>query len=177
MPLRPVASLAVKLLGLYAVIGALPSLGLIVSFFVDGTGAGGGLVSPWKIALINALPGSLQMIVGIGLWAFSDGISHSLVKDEGELPVSSHTAVGAILFSAVGAFSLVEFAVQLARFLSSLWTVNQSMLRPEDAHIGARDMVPMLVRGALGLWLLLGARSLVRGVLNFKNWGRDSNAL
>ena len=108
---------------------------------------------------------------------FSDGISHSLVKDEGEMPVSSQTALGAILFSAVGAWSLVEFAVQLARFLSNLWIVNQSLLRPENAQIGARDMVPMLVRGALGLWLLLGARSLVRGVLNFKNWGRDLDAL
>ena len=127
------------------------------------------------MALLNALPGSFQMIIGICLWAFSDGISHSLVKDEGETPLPSQTTWGALLFSAVGAFSLVEFAVQLAHFLRSMWLVNQidSVTSAGTAHIGAPDLIPILLRGALGLWLLLGSRGLVRGVMNLKNVGRD----
>ena len=83
------------------------------------------------------------------------------------------------MFSAVGALSLVESAAQLARFLTGVWVVNQSgsMFPPSQAHIGAGDFLPIAVRGALGLWLLLGGRGIVRGVLNLKNVGRDVERL
>ena len=94
--LRPLASLAVKLLGLYAILGALPYIGTVFNSFVFGLG-GKSIVTSLQLALFSALPGACQMIVGIGLWALSDGIAHSLVKEENETPIPPQTEWGASL--------------------------------------------------------------------------------
>lgn len=177
MSLRPFASLGVKLLGLYAVLGALPSIGALAIPFRSYAGSTSPFaLDPRLVMFFNILPGVIQMIVGIGLWAFSDGIAHSMVKDEGNAPTPSSNGWSEIVFSAVGALVLVDFATKLAQFTANVWSMSRtgSLLRPEDAHIGTPDLLPILVRGALGLWLLLGARGIVRGVANVRNVGRDA---
>ncbi|RYF41849.1 MAG: hypothetical protein EOO38_20275 [Cytophagaceae bacterium] len=44
-----------------------------------------------------------------------------------------------------------------------------------NLHVGPGDLIAILIQAALGLYLLLGARGLVRGLANFKNVGRDAD--
>ncbi len=177
MSLRPLASLAVKMLGLYAIINAVPHVAGIISPFVTPRTPG---FSPLSLALLNASGSVLQMLVGIGLWWFSDGIAHSAVGEDSDAPIRRDEGLTAIGFSVVGAYLVADFAVKLATYWANLYVVSRLGLATtspgiSEFHTGPSYFVPVVVQGAVGMSLLLGANGLVRGLANLKNVGRDRN--
>ncbi|BCM89498.1 hypothetical protein IAD21_01344 [Abditibacteriota bacterium] len=163
------------MLGLYAFIVAVPHISGIFGPFVVPRTPG---LSPLSLALLNASGGALQMLVGIGLWWFSNSIAQSAVPEDGEVPVRHDEGLTAIGFSVVGAYLMVDFAVKLATYWANLYMVKSLGLETSSAgisdfHTGPNHFIPILVQGALGVYLLLGAHGLVRGLANFRNVGRD----
>jgi hypothetical protein len=179
MSLRPLASLAVKMLGLYAVVNALPTLSHIIAPFTYR-----GISSPAHIAVLAASGGVLQMLVGIGLWFFSDGIAHSAVPQDGDTTVRRDEGLTAIGFSVVGIYLLSDAVVKFAHYTVTRYEINAfsstsgAGTSPDmytNLHVGTGDLIVLLIQAALGLYLVLGGQGLVRGLANFKNVGRDAD--
>ncbi|RYX83785.1 hypothetical protein EON83_13505 [bacterium] len=179
MSLRPLASLIVKMLGLYAVINALPTISGVVAPLIVAQGT----PAPFNAAPLSmaaALGGALQMLFGIGLWAFSDGIAHSAVPAEGELPVRRNEGLMEIGFSVVGVYLLANCATNFVRYATNRYLLNQNGFGADryldtyiSSHAGLGDALSIGVQGVLGLILVLCARGLVRGMATLRNVGRD----
>ena len=171
MSLRALASLAVKLLGLYLALGVLPTLALVALPFV----AQFRVDSPWTVALVNTVSGALQVGVGLSLLWFSDGIAEILVKDnEGR----ADTQWTELAFAVLGLYFAADAAAHLVRVVGVLLLINYppniTVAPPDNLSVLLRDALPQLVRGGIGLWILLGTRGIVRGVGALKNVGRDA---
>lgn len=175
MSLRPVASLAVKLLGLYAIINALPVLSLVVLAFTRDM-----FMSPaqtWTAALWNASGGALQMGIGIALWWFSEGVAALMVRGDEKAP-DEPVEWQTLAFSTLGLYLCTDSAAHLLRVAGVLLLTNYPpnvlWSSPDNLGLAVREAFPVLLRGLLGMWLLLGVRGIVRGVRNLKNVGRDA---
>lgn len=176
MSLRLLASLAVKLLGFYLALSTLPSFALVALPWVSRSLAGG---DPFTASLVNALSGALQMAVGIALWWFSDGLAELLVK--GNTDDNQPNAWTELAFATLGLYFVADAAAHMVQVVGVLLLINYppnvTLVPPDNLSVVLRDALPQLVRGAIGLWLLLGTRGFVRGVLNLKNVGRDGETL
>lgn len=121
MSLRPVASLAVKLLGLYAIINALPVLSLVVLAFTRDM-----FMSPaqtWTAALWNASGGALQMGIGIALWWFSEGIAALMVRGDEKAP-DEPVEWQTLAFSTLGLYLCTDSTAHLLRVAGVLLLTN-----------------------------------------------------
>lgn len=182
MSLRPLASLVVKMLGLYAVVNALPTISGVVAPFVISRLAPTPIVglSPLSTSLVAALGGALQMLFGIGLWAFSDGIAHSAVPRDGDLPVRLHEGLQKIGFSVVGVYLLGDAITDFARFATNRYWLNQNGMGMNgfvdtyvNLHVGPGDILAIVIQGAIGAYLLMGAPGVLGSAAVLRNVGRD----
>lgn len=166
MSLRPVASLAVKLLGLYAMLQSLSSLALtwlpglrIVNNQVLCSFTG--CFPQWSDVVHTIMVGVTQLLMGAGLWWFAERVTRVLVRRN--VPTFASEATWRFFgFGILGAFLLADSAAWLLEFRRSAFHVSQSF----------PTVLATVVRSSVGLWLLLHT-GVVRGLLNFKNWGRD----
>lgn len=169
MSLRPVASLGVKLLGLYAMLQSLNSLALawdpllrVLNNWASYSYTGPSLT--WGDVVPGLITGVLQLSVGVGLWLCCDLLANLIVKNDSPFPVPAAT-VRATGWRILGLFLLIDGASQIVGLL----------VRPNAGwpHIFPTPLlVSGVVRVSAGLCLWLVPR-LVRGVLDFRNWGRD----
>lgn len=174
MPLRPLASLAAKIIGLFIALNTLPSLMLVVLPFTSPYVA----APAWIAALVNAVSGSLQIGVGIALWWFSDGVAELLVRNDDGKVRNPWTELGFALLGLYFAVDAVAHLVQVAGVLLLMnYPPNVATMPPDNLNVVLREAIPQVVRGVIGLGILLGAKGLVRGVLNLKNMGRDAEEL
>lgn len=171
MPLRPVASLAVKLLGLYIAVQALSSLGVVwllaLNVYRGNVFCGIiGCFPNWDNVVPGLMGGLMQLATSAALWLFSDVVARFLVKDDAPVPVST-LKLRLSLGRVVGALVLVESACQVAALFAAYGN------RWETPHV---PVFVIVARCFVGLSLLFGP-VIVRSLLNFKNWGRDPETL
>jgi len=175
MSLRPVASLCLKLLSLWTLIPLLDWVSNLAQFFnpVYATALGPGGLRFFVIS--SAMSLGLRLSVGVALWLFADSLAASMVKDDtplSHLPTSIEWQ--RLAFSVLGAYFCVTATEGLGHAAIIAWKNGQDTLIRQTSTVGVADVVPLLVKGALGLWLLLGVRGLARSAAHFKNIGRDA---
>ncbi len=159
-----------KLIGLYVALSTLPSVVLVAMPFIKSYQGG----SPWVPALVNTVSGALQIGVGMALWWFADGVAEFMVKtDEG----ATQSLWTELAFASLGLYFAADAAAHLVQAIGVLLLINYppniTVTPPDNFTVVMREAVPQLVRGGIGLWILLGAKGIVRGVMDLKNVGRD----
>lgn len=175
MSLRPLASLLVKILGLYTVVQSLNLLGLVwipISDLLDDriTYSPIGPFPNWSDTVPGLIVGVLQILAGIGLMWFSDGIAHLMIKDkDDDSHLSSFNEQWKTAgIGVVGVYLLADSVSRVLLFIGLFLSREGGRGLPSFA-------IAALVRALIGLWLLLGARGIVRGTVNLKNIGRDAD--
>jgi len=147
---RQIASLACKVLGIYALIMAITASPAL--FYA----LNGDLSEAWY----NVASLVILLIAGIGLIAFSRQLGSSLAKgDDDSAPATLRVGVGfeVVAIGLLGVFDLLQSIPALLNHV--VWIATQD--KPEWATRGGlwgEGLASSGLRVALGLWLLLGAR-------------------
>ncbi len=172
MTKREIASLSCKLLSIFALISALGTLQYFFDYF--GTVAGFAApqstkFEPW-VLFSSAMPFVLQTTVALFLWLISDGLAVVMAKDDGAMMQQNATAslnrsdVLQLAFTIIGVFQISQ-AVPV--FLDA--AANRLIPHPGSVSLiignGTPYIFGSLVQLAIGLYLLSGARNLVRSVV------------
>lgn len=177
MSLRPVAALCLKLLSLWTLIPLLDWLSNLLQILNPSFTTAMGPIGTRFFVTGTIVPLLVRLSLGVALWVFAEGIPASMVKDEEPLShIPTPIEWQRLAFAVLGANLCVSSAEGLARSAIIAWQNAQDSLVHQKT-MGAAEVIPLLVKGALGLWLLLGVRGIVRGVANFKNVGRDAGIL
>lgn len=178
MSLRPVAALCLKLLSLWILIPLLDWFSSAAQLFNPLYATAFGAGATRSILFLNGVSLLLRLSIGVGLWLFADGLAASMVKDDTPM---SHLPTPIewqrLAFSVLGVYFCVSSAEGLSQSAIIAWQNAQDSLVSHSPTSGVVQVVPLLVKGALGLWLLLGVRGIIRGAANFKNVGRDAGIL
>ncbi len=170
MPLRSLASLGVKLIAVYALLQSLGSLALtwVLVLRVVNQQVNCSIIScfpDWQDVLPGLITGGVQLSASVGLWCFAERVATLIVKNPASpAPEGNWRSLG---FGVLGVFLLLDcVSLFAAQFLSD--------------HTLTQIPIPViwsqLLRGFVGLCLLFGSRT-VRGLFNFRNWGRDKEEI
>lgn len=175
MSLRPVASLCLKLLSLWILIPLLDWLSNFAQFFNPAYATALGPNGLRFFAVSSAMSLAVRLSLGVALWLFADSLAASMVQDDTPM---SHLPTPIewqrLAFAVLGVYFCVTTTEGLGHAAIIAWKNAQDTLIRQTSTAGAADVVPLLVKGALGLWLVLGMRGILRGAANFKNIGRDA---
>jgi len=161
MNTRSVASLSLKLLGIYAIILALPHTQILLFFTQSFHGRE---TSPLMIVGYLA-PFLLLIATGATLICFSAKLSRLLVStsDSKSEPETSTSDIQAIAFSIAGviiAAKAIPRITQIVTNISLLYNKGlESMAERAIAQAWASGL-GLVVQLAIGLWLFFGARGL-----------------
>jgi hypothetical protein len=171
MTKREIAALACRLLAIYALIGAFDLMAAFAALVVSESMSPGFVGAPVPNALVTLIPAEIRLLVAGALWFFADGLAASMA-DAPDHPKAHIVSADfrSVAFSVLGAFFLVGATANLAAMAIQVIlpiSVGSSQFFPAE-------LMRNLVTFALGLWLLLGARGIVRGVASLRNVGRDS---
>ena len=153
MTKREIATLSFKVLSVYAFLQAIDKSYDIIYFFVykDQLHLGD------KVNLImTSAPPVLSGICGILLWCVAPLLATSIFKSTGP-EYDSHASLRDIQMTA---FSIVGIFI-LATGLPNLVNVVLMMLTAAPARAMTHTIVVLVLKIALGLWLLLGSRRIV----------------
>jgi hypothetical protein len=165
MTARDIASLSVKLFGIYAFFQAVPMLpsvagGLGMLTMEEGSLSGLSFI----FALLYVLPFFLLIAGGILLLLYADSIGASLttrMTGNGE-PHISAMDVQAIAFSAIGVFAIVAAAPKILQIAANLYFTHTS---EEARAVGVRvlpQVVGLVAQTIVGVGLFIGARGLAK---------------
>jgi hypothetical protein len=158
---RSVASLSLKLLGIYAIILALPHSQMLLYLTQSVHGRSN---SPLMIAGYLA-PFLLLIVTGVTLISFSAKLSGLLVStsDSQPKPEASGTDIQAIAFSIAGVIITSQAIPKITQIVTNISLLNnkglESMAEQAIAQAWARGL-GLVVQLAIGLWLFFGARGL-----------------
>jgi hypothetical protein len=159
VPLPGLAIVGVKLLGLYAIIQALPQLTLLPLLIWDG-------VTPWSTAWVRltfALPQVCYLVIGIVLMRKTDWVVTRVARiPAGDEPsLSANEYVQGIAFSLVGVLLMTWGLAGVVGHLSRFAALQaQRGAGNVVADLGVRGAVEPLVELVLGLYLFLRGRGL-----------------
>lgn len=171
MTKREIASLACKLLSIYAIINAVGSLqGFVTTFFSAFRVSSSALTTGemW-ILLLSAMPFILQSIFAVFLWLLSDGLAIVMAKDESINGGNSTSSLNAhdILLMAFAIIGVLQIGLAIPFFVRGavVYLLPPPRRAPFDLFSGRAFLLSALAQLAIGLYLLFGSRGLVRFVL------------
>jgi uncharacterized membrane protein len=163
MSKREIAALALRLLGIYCLVTALPYISAL------GVPFGTGLPLQERVGAILGVyvPFGTWIIVGLLLLVYAHHLGRWLVSGESEQPLSERWTsrqIQAIAFSVAGiyllAVSLPDLCMFVVQAIAAYIAVSgmpkaqvQAVMQQQGAHV-----IASLLRTALGLWLFLGAK-------------------
>jgi len=170
-----VASLACRVLALYAIISAFGILWgtvqQVISSFVLSSMLSNPSKLPWSLSvswplLVYGIPFSMQALFGIGLWIFADGLGNVMVKEGYEMAGTGHLRSSDIQMMAFAVIGMLSLAQGLPRLGSSImqYYFNQRLgaMRIPMQITMPGEILASTMQIVIGLALLLGARGLTR---------------
>lgn len=124
------------------------------------------------------LPAASLLLVSMFLWFSARRIGlHSKIETPSQESQSDLTAqsVQSIIFSALGIFLIVDSVIPMANLISLISSANQNGIFPRFWSQLASLAVIGLFKLGIGLWLILGSKSLRRVkswllAINQKDW-------
>ena len=149
MTRHEIASLALKILGIYALISAIPLVGLPFTVLTEDFRA------VWAFTLASVVSCIHYLAVGILLIRKSDSYAHLMITPETpELAVAKASAheLQAVAFSIVGAVAVVFALPYLVGNVAALFHDRSA----------TRSLLTSVVQILLGLWLFLSGATLAR---------------
>lgn len=170
MTKREIASLACKILSIYALINALGTLqGFVTTFLMVFRISSSALTtSEMWILLLSAMPFIMQAAFSIFLWLLSDGLAVVMTKDEGDgVKATSGHSLQDLLQLAFASIGVLEIGLAVPFFVRGLVVCLMPVSRQASFSRveGIAFLLSALAQLAIGLYLLFGARGLMRAVL------------
>lgn len=171
MTKREVASLACKLLSIYAIISAFGVLitsfqSIYYAFIFSSSSMRSNLSSlVWPLLIVTS-PFTLLVVFAIGLWLLSDGLANAMVKD-GHEAVGPVSLIGydipVLSISILGLMSLSSGVPRLLSYLAQYFIQQSStVLKPQMHLMATLEIVSSTAQIAVGLVLLLGAHRVAQ---------------
>jgi len=165
MTKREIAVLSFKVLSLYAFIEAIDKSNYILYYLYYKDQMG--LDKKFDIAL-TSVPPLLSAICGIGLWFAAPLLAKSIFKSE--VPEDGTQAslvnVQTTAFSVVGLFLL---ATGFPNLVNVVLIILTSTSIQGSSRVMIHNIVGFVLKIALGLWLLLGSRGLVKFIRSMQH--------
>lgn len=165
---RSIALLSFKLLGVYACIRAVELFPKVVQYFYEQSTEG----NMW-IALQVFLAPVLLIVIGIILWIAAPNISRAIFKssdlDESQKEASS-VDFEVIAFSVFGLVVIVDSVTMFIRSIVGIFMFKAYSVSDRES-LGVRNvyLVFTALKIAIGMWLLLGSRGIVRFVRTLRS--------
>lgn len=185
---RELAFVACRGLSLYTLLLAMGPLGGLLSRFLSGTGEQRYQSFEWPQALVsNGVPAACYLAASLVLWFGAGRLSRAMAKPEDDAAHSSSAAEDWRPFAVrLAGLLMIALCLPQAARLSTNYYLLQTM-PDEMARLGSswslwsRSLVPeaceVAIRGAVGLWLLLGTHSILRALHAGRDVGRDKRPM
>lgn len=129
--------------------------------------------------LPTVLSGAIMISTAILLWVFADKLSKAIIKEIPENIESNeidYQKIAVIAFTVVGLFVLTKAVPELIRIIvmNNLMLSSQLGYKETKPHMDTiARIIGEIVKVGLGLWLLLGAKGIFRGIKALRNLGLD----
>ena len=158
MTKREIAILSFKVLSVYAFIRVIDNLPYVL-YSIFGNDAEKAIISN---LLIKTIPTLLLLLCGVLLWYMAPFLASSVYKSAAfeNDPKASLTDVQTVAFTVVGLFLLASALPEIVSFIVIWYTMWTTDVVGRQALI--QNIIVLLLKIGLGLWLLLGSRGLVR---------------
>jgi len=151
-----------RILSIYACIGGISALNVPISMYQYSSPP-----SAWSATAF--LPAALLLLVSTFLWFSARRIEHrSKIETPSQESESDLTvySIQSIIFSALGIYLIVDSIIPVTNLVSLIFSANQNGYFPRFWSQLASLAVRGLLTLGIGLWLILGSKSLRR----FKLW-------
>lgn len=160
MTKREIAILSFKVLSIYVFIRVIDDM-----YYVLGSIAGSENSSVNLAVII--FPKLLFILCGIVLWNITPRLADSVIKStsNGYEPNASLTDIQSVAFTIVGLFLLASSLPEIVGILvtcNTMWIIGSKVVL-------IKDIVVLSVKIILGLWFLLGSRSLVNFIFSVRH--------
>ena len=160
---RAFALLSFKLLGVYACIRAVDLFPRVVQYFYE---------QPTEdyvwLALQVFVPPALLIAFGIILWTAAPNISRSIFKSsdsDGNQQETLSSDLQVIAFSVFGLVIIVDSGTMFIRSIVAIFMFKAYSVSARESAIERNIyLVFTALKIAIGIWLLLGSRAIVRFV-------------
>jgi hypothetical protein len=174
------ATLVLRLMGIYCLVLLIPMAGLLNSVFIYSQNSSSGVgVATVVIALLVSVG---WLAVGILLIVFSRPLGDMLspvTGDEGKITAVSIEQVQVLAFAVAGVLIFAEALPQLLNyivvFLHYLIQLKQENSYPHARwplnRFGYAAAIGTVLKAALGLWLFFGARGFANFWRSMRNFG------
>jgi len=177
MTKREFASLVLKLLGVYAIIEALPLI-QYVSMFLGMLGRPNG---EWPVGawpwMATTTPFLLVGGVGVILIARSDSLAGWLVTDDSKMDMRSGLSaqdVQAIAFSVVGVLVLLQAVPRLIHVIAAFSQIaSDEKMKSSLLRSACVSLATLLIQVGLGVALFFGSRGLANIWTRLRVAGHD----
>lgn len=186
MTKREVANLCCRVLAIYALLQALPSLGLIIGLvhplFDSPPWTGNEILQQFIVASQPVLLLAAATVLWKKSWHIAALMVGYTIQDRADEPdVKAARPAAAdihiIAFSTVGLFVLIETIPEVIAYAfhyAAASATGDPMLQTKVQFWGAERVIYMALRFAIGLWLILGARGLVSALRRLRYAGLES---
>lgn len=167
MTRHELASFALKLLGLYALVQALPLLQSVGGLAYVLEAKDRQTATQFIVLAATMIPLLMTAAAGVALWAYSRNLAPRLVGEDGPLGMSGGLTgreVQAIGFSVVAVLIFLHAVPQIAQ---ALWAAYYAIMPHLSEEVSARmrhnfwqNSVPAVIQLVLAIVLFLQARGL-----------------
>lgn len=123
--------------------------------------------------------GTFMLLMAILLWVFADRIAKIIIKDVTENNVHKeidYSKIMAMVFSVIGIVVLVGAIPNLIKTIIQNNIVSSMNISFKETNMYAEYLSRIIgesVKVILGLWLLVGAKGIVKFVKIFRDYGLD----
>lgn len=167
MKIHSVAVITIRVLALYTVVTAFGNLhfaGLVLGGLYNLS------VAPVSRIIIGFAPFVFYVVSAGLLWRFAEAIAAKILVNTNtneETIKADSTKIQAVFFSLLGMYVLTEAIPHLARLITMFSFASQSSSqRFSQQTIG--EIVGLIVRLAIGSWLLLDSKGIVKIVQSMR---------
>ena len=164
MTKREIAILSFKVLSVYAFLRVIDNLPYIL-YSMFGNDAKKAIIPN---LLITTIPPLLLVLFGALLWYMAPFLASSVYKSaafENE-PNASLADIQTVAFTIVGLFLLASALPEIVSFIVIYYTMWATDIGGKRALI--QNIIVLLLKIGLGLWLLLGSRGLVNVIRSMR---------
>jgi hypothetical protein len=186
MTRRELASLCVRLLGIISILMAIGVLGITIPMMVANFQYFEGM-SKLGMFVGSVIGPGLLLIAGIILWKKAGSIASLItghdLQDESDEPEVVRIDVGirdvhAVAFSILGLWTLLSVLPDAASLIATV-VFSESDLAEDFStsliRFAMREILTIVPRLILGIWLLMGARGLVNWLHRIRNIGLEDH--
>jgi len=163
-----IASLSLKILGIYSIIQAVPLLQPIGMYLTTFRHLADKPISPVSIFLGSALPPIILILLGTFLIIFSSRLAGRLISDDATgtaLSAMSGLQIQALVFSVLGVAVFVMAIPKLVQIGTNLAVLNHAETKHEAERILRHTwphITAVIVQLLIGVGLFLGGKGLAK---------------